>query len=149
MKNERFRSTFLPLLVITTGGILALGICYLLFLLITNLGESLFFSVTPVAMPIFIVRRVFALVLLILYLVLFRTKISDILKATILVGPMGFLMTTAILTFYQQPAWAIVATAVITAASAFLIYINKKPWFYYYAVAITVLVSVALAWPRR
>ena len=149
MKNERFRSTFLPLLVITTGGILALGICYLLFLLITNLGESLFFSVTPVAMPIFIVRRVFALVLLILYLVLFRTKISDILKATILVGPMGFLMTTAILTFYQQPAWAIVATAVITAASAFLIYINKKPWFYYYAVAITVLVSVALAWPKR
>jgi len=149
MKNERFRSTFLPLLVITTGGMLALGICYLLFLLITNLGESLFFSVTPAAMPIFIVRRVFALVLLILYLVLFRTKISDILKATILVGPMGFLMTTAILTFYQQPAWAIVATAVITATSAFLIYINKKPWFYYYAVAITVLVCVALAWPRR
>ena len=149
MKNGRFRSTFLPLLIITIGGLVALGLCYLLFLLITNLGESLFFSATPTAMPIFIVRRVFTLVLLILYLVLFRTKISDILKATILVGPMGFLMTTAILTFYQQPAWAIVATAVITAASAFLIYINKKPWFYYYAVAITVLVSVALAWPKR
>ena len=149
MNKERFRSTYLPLLVITAGGLVALGLCYLLFLLITNLGDSLFFSATPTAMPIFIVRRVFALVLLILYLVLFRTKISDILKATILVGPMGFLMTTAILTFYQQPAWAIVATAVITAASAFLIYINKKPWFYYYAVAITVLVSVALAWPKR
>lgn len=148
MKKERFRSTLLPLLLIPAGGLLALGICYLVFLLINNLGQSLFFSTTPTAMPVFIIRRVYALLLLVPYLVLFRTKISDILKATILVGPLGFLLTTAILTFYQKPAWAIVVTVVIAAISAFLLYISKKPWFYYYAIAITVLVSVALAWPR-
>lgn len=99
-------------------------------------------------MPVFIIRRVLALLLLVLYLVLFRAKISEILKATILVGPLGFFITTAILTFYQKPAWAIAITAVITASCAFLVYKSKKPWFYYYAVAFTVLVSVALAWPR-
>ncbi len=148
MKNTSFRSTLSPLLIITFGGMLALGVCYLLFMLINRLGQSLLFSNTSTAMPVFIIRRVIALVLLALLLVLFRTKLPDIAKATILVGPLGFLMTTAILTFYQQPVWAIVVTAVITAISAVLIYKSKKPWFYYYTLAITVLVSIALAWPR-
>ena len=149
MNKERFRSTYLPLLVITAGELVALGLCYLLFLLITNLGELLFFSATPTAMPFFIVRRVFALLLLILYLVLFRTKISDLVKATLLVGPLGFLTTTAILTYYEKPVWAIAITVVIAVISAFLLYISKKSWFYYYAIAITVVVSVALAWPTE
>ena len=148
MNKERFRSTFLPLLVITAGGLLALAICYLLFLFINNLGDSLFFSTNPQSAPVFIIRRVYAGVLLVLYLVLFRTKLSDLGKAAILVGPLGFLTTTAILTFYQTPVWAAAVIAVITVFSVFLLYIKKKPWFYYYAVAITVLVSVLLAWPR-
>ena len=149
MKNERFRSTLLPLLVILGGGLLALGICYLFFLLINNLGESLFFFTTPTAMPVFIVRRVYAMLLMILYLVLFRTRMSDLLKATILVGPLWFLTTTAILTYYEKPVWAIAITVVIAVISAFLLYISKKSWFYYYAIAITVVVSVALAWPTE
>lgn len=148
MKKEGFRSTLLPLLVVSTGGILALGICYLLFLLINNLGESMFFSTNIQSAPVFIIRRVFAVVLLVLYIALLRTKVSELVKATILVGPLGFLTTTAILTFYQKPAWAIVVTVVIAAISAFLVNKSKKPWFYYYAIAITVLVSIALAWPR-
>lgn len=148
MKNERFRSTFLPLLIIPIGGLLALAVCYLLFLLINNLMDSLFFSANPQSAPVFIIRRVLALVLLVVYLVLIRTKISDLVKATILVGPLGFLTTTAILTYYEKPAWSFAVTAVITAISIFLLYIKKKPWFYYYAVAITILVSVLLAWPR-
>ena len=149
MKKEGFRSNLLALVIIPIGGLVALGFCYLLYLLTYNLVESLFFSTNPTSLPASTIRRIFALALLVLYLVLFRAKISDIVKGAVLVGPMGILLSTGILTFYQQPAWAIVATAVITAASAFLIYINKKPWFYYYAVAITVLVSVALAWPKR
>lgn len=148
MKKTGFRFTALPVIIITFGGMLALGVCYLLFMLINRLGQSLLFSNTSTAMPVFIIRRVIALVLLALLLVLFRSKLPDIAKATILVGPLGFLMTTAILTFYQQPAWAILVTAFITASCAFLVYKSKKPWFYYYSLAITVLVSVALAWPR-
>ncbi len=147
MKKEGFRSTLLPLLVILGGGLLALGICYLIFLLINNLGESLFFPTTPTAMPVFIVRRVYAMLLMILYLVLIRNRMPDLLKATILVGPLGFLTTTAILTYYEKLTLAIVAILLIAAVSAFLVYRIKKPWFYYYAVAITVLVSVALSWP--
>ena len=148
MKNERFRSTFLPLLVITAGGLLALAVCYLLFLLIINLGESLFFSANPQSAPVYIIRRVFAVILLVLYLALLFTKYPDLAKAAILVGPLGFLTTTAILTFYQKPVWAALVTIVIAAISTFVIFRSKKPWLFYYATAITVLVSVLLAWPE-
>ena len=148
MKNERFRSTFLPLLVITAGGLLALAVCYLLFLLIINLGESLFFSANPQSAPVYIIRRVFAVILLVLYLALLFTESPDLAKATILVGPLGFLTTTAILTFYQTSVWAALVTIVIAAISTFVIFRSKKPWLFYYATAITVLVSVLLAWPE-
>jgi len=147
MKKKGFRSTLLPLLVIPTGGLLTLGICYLLFLLVNNLMDSLFFSANPQSAPVFIIRRVYAFLLLALYLVLFRTKLSDLFKSAILVGPLGFLLTTAILTFYQKPVWAIAITVIIAVISAFLLCISKRP-FFYYAIAFTVLVSVLLAWPR-
>lgn len=99
-------------------------------------------------MPPFIVRRVFAVGLMALYLALLRTKLSDILKSTILVGPMGILFSTAMITLYQTPAWAIAVTVVITVLSIFLLHRSKKPWFYTYAIAIALLVSIALAWPR-
>ena len=148
MKKEGFRATLLPVLIITAGGLLALGICYLLFLLIYNAVESSFFAANPTALPAFLIRRIYALALLVLYLVVSRAKISDLLKSTILVGPLGFLTTTAILSFYEKPAWAAAVTVVIAAVSVFLVYRSKKPWFYYYAIAITVIAAVALAWPR-
>lgn len=148
MKKEGFRSTLLPVLIITAGGLLALGICYLLFLLIYNAVESSFFAANPTALPAFLIRRIYALALLVLYLVVSRAKISDLLKSTILVGPLGFLTTTAILSFYEKPACAAAVTVLIAAVSVFLVYRGKKPWFYYYAISITVIASVALAWPK-
>lgn len=148
LKQEGFRSTLMPLVIITIGGLLALGICYLLFLLTNHLARYLVVFINPSSMPPFIVRRVFALVLLALYLVLLRAKLSDLAKSTLLVGPMGILFSTAMITLYQTPAWAIAVTVFILAISIFLLHRSMKPWFYYYAIAIALLVSIALAWPR-
>ena len=148
MKKEGFRSTLLPLVIITIGGLLALGICYLLFLLTNHLARYLVAFINPSSMPPFIVRRVFAAALMALYVVLLRTKFSDIVKSTILVGPMGILFSTAMITLYRKPSWAIAVTLVILAVSIFLLHRSKKPWFYYYAIAIALLVSSLLAWPR-
>jgi len=148
MNKERFRSTLLPLLVISVGGILALGICYLVYVFIYNFIEVQFFPSEPTSVPAFFIRRVLALAFLVLYVVIYRAKISDIVKATILVGPLGFLISTAILSFYEKQMWAIAVTVVIAAFSAFMVYKSKKPWFYYFAIGITVLISVLLVWPQ-
>lgn len=148
MKKEGFRSTLLHLVIITIGGLLALGICYLLFLITNHLARYLVVFINPSSLPPFIVRRVFAVGLMALYLALLRTKLSDIIKSTILVGPMGILFSTTMITLYQNPTWAIAVTLVILAVSIFLLHRSKKPWFYYYAVAIALIASFALAWPR-
>jgi len=88
-------------------------------------------------------------VLLVLYLALLRTKISDLLKATILVGPIAMIVTTAILALYETPSLAIiVAIIAIVAVCIFLLYRYTKLWIYYYAVAVAVLAAIALAWPE-
>jgi hypothetical protein len=148
MKKSYFHSTVLPLVIIPFGGLLVLGICYLFYFLIYNIVEFLFFSTNPTSVPADMIRRAYALLLLVLYLVLLCTKISDTLKSTILVGPMGIVLTTTILAFYEKSAWAIAVTVVILAVSTFLLYRYKQPWIYYYAISITVLASVALAWPQ-
>ena len=148
MKKDYFRSVLLPLVIIPVGGLLTLGICYLLYLFIYNSVEFRFFPTDPTSVPAGAMRRAYALVLLVLYLALLRTKISDLLKATILVGPMGIFVTTAILAFYEKPAFAIAAIVVIVAVCIFLLYRYRKPWIYYYAVAAMVLAAIALAWPE-
>ena len=127
MKIEGFRSTFLPMVVIPIGGLFALGLCYLLFLLINNFIEFRLFSANPSEVPVFIIRRALAQLLLVLYLAFLCTKAPDLVKTIVLVGPMGFLTTTAILTHYQKPAWAIAIIVLITAVSIFLLYRSKKP----------------------
>lgn len=148
MKKEGFKSTFLPLVIVPIGGLLALGICYLLFLWINNFLEFQLYSANPSEVPIYLIRRALAFVFLFLYFILLLTKAPDLIKATVLVGPLGFFTTTAILTYYQQPLLTAAVTVFIAAVGAFLVFRSKKPWFYYYAVAITIPVSIALAWPR-
>lgn len=147
MKDDS-NSKLIPLVIITAGGLLALGICYLLYLLLYNFIEIQFFPSDPTSVPADTIRRTFTLILLILYLVLLRTKIGELPKATLLVGPMGLFTTTVILGFYEYPMTAIVAILGIIAFSTYLVYRYKKPWFYYFAIAVTVISAIALAWPR-
>jgi hypothetical protein len=148
MKKGGVHSTLLPLVIIPVGGLLILGTCYLFYLFIFNFVEFHFFPTNPTSVPADNIRRAYALVLLVLYFPLLRTRISDIIKATIFVGPMGILFTTAILAFYEKPARTIAVTVAIVTVCILLLYRYKKPWFYYYAIATTILASIALAWPE-
>ena len=148
MKKEGFKSTFLPLVIVPIGGLLAFGICYLLFLWINNFFEFQLYSANPSEVPIYLIRRALAFVFLFLYFILLLTKAPDLIKATVLVGPLGFFTTTAILTYYQQPLLTAAVTVFIAAVSSFLAFRSKKPWFFYYAIGITILVSILLTWPQ-
>ncbi|MDX9953257.1 MAG: hypothetical protein RBT75_04140 [Anaerolineae bacterium] len=147
-KNSYFRSTLLPLVIIPVGGLVTLGLCYLLYLFIYNFVEIQFFPTDPTSVPAATIRRVYTLALLVLYWALLRTKIPDLLKATILIGPLAMFITTAILSFYEKPVAAMAAVVIIVAVCIFLLYRYKQPWLYYYAVAVTVLTAIALAWPK-
>jgi hypothetical protein len=148
MKKKSFTSILIPLIIIPVGGILILGVCYLLYGVIYNLVETAFFPHNPTLVPAGIIRNSYSVALIALFLALMRTKLSDLLKSIILIGPLTTLIIAAILAFHEQPILAIAATVVIAVVCMFLIYKYKKPWIYYYATAITVLAGIFYAWPR-
>ena len=148
MKKNTLKSILVPLILIPLAGLLILAACYLLYLGIYLTVESIFFPNDPTSVPADMIRNSYAVALIALFLALMRTKLSDLLKSIILIGPLTTLIIAAILAFYMQPALAIAATVVIAGVCVYLLHRYQKPWIYYYATAITVLAGIFYAWPR-
>ena len=88
MKKESSRSVLLPLIIVPVGGLLTLGICYVLYFALYMLVETQFFAANPAMVPAGIIRNSYAAAVLVLCLVLLRTRMPDLLKAIVFVGPM-------------------------------------------------------------
>lgn len=144
-KKSVWRTVVLPLVIIPLGGLALLGALFMLYFGITRLAETL---LPRDQVPIGTIRNYYALALLLIYLLLQRARLPEPLNAILMIGPVATLIIAAILRFYEVPAVAIAITALIAAATFFLLRRYKKPWIYYYAAALTVLVGVAYAWPR-
>jgi len=140
-----WRTVVLPLVVIPLAGLVLLGALFMLYYGIITLAENL---LPRDRVPVGTIRNYYALALLLLYLLLQRARLPELLNATLMIGPLATLIIAAILRFYQAPTVFIAATAVIAVIAFILLYRYKKPWIYYYAAALTVLIGVAYAWPR-
>jgi len=143
--KSKWRNVGLPLVVIPLGGLVLLGALFMLYYGVVTLTGNL---LPRDRVPVGTIRNYYALALLLLYLPLQRARLSELLNAVLMIGPLATLIIAAILRFYQAPAVFIAAAAVIAAIAFFLLHRYKKPWFYYYAAALAVLVGVAYAWPR-
>lgn len=148
MKKNYNRSVLLSSVIIPIGGLLVLALCYIGYFAVYMFVESVFFPNDPTSVPAGIIRNSYAIVLLVIYLILLRTKISDLFKAIILIGPMTMLIIAVILALYLKPVLAVISTMAIAACCLFVLYKYKKPWFYYYAAAISVVAAIFYAWPR-
>lgn len=148
MKKHCYLSVLLPLVIISVGGILTLAICYLSYFGVYTLIEAIFYPNNPTAVPAGIIRTSYTVALLMLYLLLLRTKMSDLFKATVFIGPMTMLIITAILAFYETQALAVAAIVAIALFCIFLLYRYKKAWIYYFAAAVSILVAIVYAWPQ-
>lgn len=148
MKKNHYSSVLLPSIIILACGLLVLALCYACYFAVYMFVESVFFSNDPTSVPAGIIRNSYAIVLLIIYLILLRTKIPDLSKAIILIGPMTMLIIAVNLVLYLKPVLAIISIVAITSCCIFLLYRYKKSWFYYYAATLSVLAAIFYAWPR-
>ena len=125
MKKDFARSILLPLLLVPIGGLLVLGLCFMLYYAFYLAVESTVYGYDPSMMPTDRVRIWFAGILLILGLLMLRTKWPDLLKAILLTAPLAMMIVTGVLTFYQNLVIAVVIAAVIFLVSVFLIQIGR------------------------
>lgn len=148
MKKEMAKSVVLPLILVPIGGLVVLLLCFLLYFGFTIAVESLVFSGDPSRVPMDRIRMIFTAILFVLGLLLLRAKWPELLKVILLMGPLAMLMVTSVLTYYMRLPIAVAIVAVIAAASLFLAWRFKKPWFYSYAILVTTAAAIIYAWPR-
>jgi len=148
MKSENSRLAVYPLLIIPFGGLISLGIIYMLYFGVYMLIETTMYPNNSLDVPAGLIRNTFALVIFLIYLLFLRTRWSEPLKAAIGVGPVALVLIAVGLALYLKPILSMVAVLIIAASYATFLYRNKRPWFYYYAVALSVLAAIFYAWPR-
>ena len=148
MKKDPVHSVLLPLLLVPIGGLVVLGVCFFLYYVFYLAVEATFYGYDPTMMPTDRVRIGFAVILIILGLLLLRTKWPDLLKGILLTGPIAMLVVLCVLTFYQNLVVAGIIVAAIILGCAYLILRFKKPWFYYLALVISTAGALFYAWPR-
>lgn len=146
---KRFvRSVLLPSLVILIGGVLLVALSWLLYFGIYMFVETQFFRNDPQSVPADQIRTYAAVALCILYLAVLRTKWPDLVKAAILVAPLTMILITVVLDFYMRPLVAVPVFLAIVGIGIFLVVRFRRPWPYYLATALSIVIALLYAWPE-
>ena len=148
MAKDSPRSLVVSLIVIALGGLLMMALTLVVYGLLFNLFESLFFPNNSLLFPAGPFRMIFTIAMILLYLLLLRTQLWDLLKAILLTVPVSAVIITVGNALNERPSVSIPAMLVAIAICGLLLYQFKKPWIYYYAGTIAALVALAYAWPR-
>lgn len=148
MEKNQSRSRLLPIVIIPVCGLLVLVLCYAGYFAVYMVIESVFFPNNPTSVPAGTIRNAYTVLLLAVYLLLIRTKISDLLKAIILAGPLTMLIIAVNLALYLKPVLAIASTLAVAICCSYLLYRYKKSWYYYFAAVLSVAAALFYAWPR-
>jgi hypothetical protein len=148
MTKDGSRSLAVLVIVIPLGGLLMMALTLVVYGILFNLFETLFFPNNSLSFPAGPFRMIFTIAMVLLYLLLLRTQLSEMLKAILLTVPLSAVTITIGNALNERPSVSIPAMLVAIAICGLLLYRFKKPWIYYYAGAIASLVALAYAWPR-
>ena len=149
MKKENVLSILLKMAAIGAGGIFVLAATYMGYFAIYMFVETVFFSDTIGNTPAEAIRISYSVFLLLMYFALIRTDAPELLKAILIVAPLTMLMVAAILGLYLKPLLSVLAASAIVVVFTLFMRRSRKPWIYYFAIAMSILFSMAYAWPRE
>lgn len=138
----------LPFVGIPAGGLLVVALAWLLYLGVYLGLESLFYPTNPQMFPADTVRTACALAFTGIYLLLPRVKWHPLLRAALLVGPLTVLFITVFLDLYTRLYFAIPIFLVIIGSCLFFLIARKRPWFFYWALLFSLVLSLAYGWPE-
>lgn len=142
IKNPYIRNTLLALVVALVGFIL-LNLTFLLYALIIN-GVSLLFPkdfamTSGWYMPV--MMSTISLGFIIGYWFVFKSKLKEIYKATLMTVPTAIILVGVGISLYRWPLAAYIVSVSLITGTLFYFYKSKQPWIYWFAI---IIVAVAL-----
>jgi len=138
----------LIVLGVSVGGLFLLGLTYLSYFAVTLAIEALIYSTNPQAVPMDLVRRGFALFIVLVYVLIDRLRWSSPIKATLMIAPLSMALITVVLQYYQNMILALSLCAVLVGILTFVFWKQKRAWIYFYAIAFSVVMALFYGWPR-
>lgn len=144
MKLNTWQKKLLSIIIIVSVGFVLFNVAFLLAAVIFNVSMSLLG--TPEGSPPPFAGKVtyVALILLMSWLV-FRSKMNDIVKATMLTMPLMVIFVLVGIGLYRQPMWLTVGIgSVIVGAVLYYLHKKKLSWLYYFATFYVALLALCI-----
>jgi len=148
MNKNKFRSTFLPMLVVPIGGLLVVALIYAVYLGVYLGLESIIKPSQLFVSQTGLFRSIFSGIVIVIYLFVYRSKLGDLPKAVLMIGPVAMLLITLIFRYYENLFLTVAIFVLACAGIAYLLYQDHKPWFFYYAMSFAALLALLYGWPR-
>jgi hypothetical protein len=128
-------------ILVTIASFLALAAAFMLYFLIFMVFESVanqdgsYGFVAPL-------RVGYGIIWLGLCLIVYRTTLSDWLKAGVLTASLTTFMVGIGVQLYESPIVVGLILLLVAATSAFLLHKTKQKWYHYYAIAISIIAAL-------
>jgi hypothetical protein len=128
-------------ILVTIGSLVTLVLAFMLYFLVFTLFETLanqdgsYDYVSKV-------RVGYGIIWIVICLIIYRTKINDLLKASILTGAMTTFMVGMGVQLHKTPFLAGLVMLLVAATGIFLLRKMKKKWYHYYAIVISVFAAL-------
>lgn len=136
-KSETFKEGIL----VTIGSFAALAIAFMFYFLIFMLFET---TANQDGSYSFVswMRIGYGIIWIVLCLIIYRTRIPEWIKASILAGSLTTFMVGSGVQLFETPIIVGVVMLLVAAAAAFLLRKMNKKWYHYYAIAISIIVAL-------
>ena len=128
-------------ILVTLGSFVALAISFMLYFLIFMLFETMANQDGSYGI-VSSVRVGYGILWIVLCLIIYRTKIYDWLKASILTGSLTTFMVGIGVQLYETPIIVGFIIFFVAAMGVFLLRKMKKKWYHYYAIVISIIAAL-------
>lgn len=128
-------------LLVTLGSFVASAIAFLLYFLIFRLFQAMANHDGSFGFVSWI-RVGYGIIWIVFCFIIYRTKIHDWLKASILSASLTAFIVAIGVQSYRTPIIAYLVMFLAAAIGVFLLYKMKKKWYHYYAIALSIIAAL-------
>ena len=128
-------------LLVTIASLLTLAVAFMLYFLIFMVFESIANQDGSYGF-VSSLRVGYGIIWLGLCLIVYRTTLSDWLKASVLTASLTTFMVGIGVQLYKSPIVVGLVLLLVASISVFLLHKMKQKWYHYYAVALSILAAL-------
>ena len=128
-------------ILVTIASLLTLAVAFMLYFLIFMIFES-FVNQDGSYGFVSLLRVGYGINWLGLCLIVYRTTINDLLKASVLAASLTTFMVGIGVQMYESPIVVGLILLLVASTSIFLLHKMKQKWYHYYAIVISIIAAL-------